>query len=85
MKIVTESLEHLVRILSVCDIYEKFYSLDNHGSTEHLNSSIVKLYESIIKYLVYAKQYLEKNTVGELESLERNLSKCAKHIRRTDP
>jgi hypothetical protein len=84
MKIVTESLEYLVRILSICDIYERLYSLDNLSSTKHLNDAIINLYESIIEYLFYAKRYLEQNTFGKPESLEQDLPHCAKHTRRTD-
>lgn len=58
------SLEGLVRILFRCDIYEKLYGTRNLHATAQLNTSIVKLYVAILKYLCCARRELRRPIGG---------------------
>ncbi|KAI5838324.1 hypothetical protein DFP73DRAFT_269522 [Morchella snyderi] len=62
MRTVSESVEHIVRILFCCDIYERLYCETSLRAVMHLVTSLVELYVSILEYLCYAKKYLSGNT-----------------------
>lgn len=60
-----DSLEGLVRILFRCDIYERLYTKRKLQATEQLNTSLVKLYVAVLKYLCSARRQLSLTTAGE--------------------
>lgn len=74
MKIVMESMDALVRVLSRCDIYEKLYCKKTPDPTQPidiaqpLDDSMVDLYVSVLEYLCSARRYLGRNTAGCLSS-----------------
>ena len=63
MEAVLVGLEQVVIPLVRCAIYEKLYLSSALSITEQLKSFLKELYLAILKFLAYARRYLEKSIV----------------------
>ena len=59
-------LEQVVIPLVRCAIYEKLYLGPTFSIAEQLRIVLKELYFAILKFLAYAKRYLEKSTARRL-------------------
>lgn len=66
-----DSLEGLMRILFRCDIYEQLYTKRNLQATKQLNTSLIKLYITILNYLCSARRQLSLNSTGNCMTRKR--------------
>ncbi|KAI5839141.1 hypothetical protein DFP73DRAFT_222388 [Morchella snyderi] len=86
MQTASESLEYLLRIIFCCEIYERLYLTRKRlGTVQQLNTSLVELYVSILKYLCYIQKYLNKNTGGRvLKSFASDLKVLLKDVQQKE-
>jgi hypothetical protein len=70
MRLIFGSLEYLVRVLSRCDIYERLYARKELQATKLLDTSLVNLYVSILRYLCCARKELSHRTLGRMSCFE---------------
>ncbi|KAJ9489216.1 hypothetical protein VN97_g4067 [Penicillium thymicola] len=63
---VVQGAERIARMTARYRIIEQIYSQKGSAASEQLEDAIVRVYGSILKYLVEAKRYFEHQTGGEL-------------------
>lgn len=63
---VVQGAERIARMTARYRIIEHIYSQKGSAASEQLEEAIVRVYGSILKYLVEAKRYFEQETGGEL-------------------
>lgn len=68
MRSIADSFSTLMRIICCCDIYERLYTSKDLTVTEILTGSIVNLYVSILDYLFFTNEHLQKGTTGKRNS-----------------
>lgn len=68
MSSVLVGMERVTRLMVRCGIYEKMYlgDVQQLSIAENLVEALASLYHSILKFLIFAKQYFEKNGHGRL-------------------
>ncbi|RPB08085.1 hypothetical protein P167DRAFT_578659 [Morchella conica CCBAS932] len=66
MRSIADSFSTLMRVVCCCDIYERLYTSKDLTVTEILTGSIVKLYVSILDYLFFTTEHLQKGTTKQV-------------------
>lgn len=64
LRMVSESLEQLLQLIFVGDIYEGLYLGQDIKIKDRLRTALVNLYVSILEYLGSARKYFKKDTTG---------------------
>lgn len=62
---ILSSLGYLSWLICCGAIYEQLYVDIEQGSITNIQESLINQYVSILKYLLYAKKHLKKNTGGK--------------------
>jgi hypothetical protein len=64
MEMISGSLEYLGCILCFAEIYERLYTDVTNASILKLRENLLGQYLSILKYILYVKRHLMKNTAS---------------------